>query len=301
MHAHRAHPTAAPAPRTGPHGRAPPAPGGARAARCTSAARTGAPTRRAASASSSAGASAGVTCSRSVGHAGVLQAHGELGGARAGAGDPADSAGEHLEVGVPHPGDVAPVGRAVVEDRQQVELLVLEHERAQDLVRAGRVLDQQHLELDVADRDPLGPAERGLDVAQAGRPRLRAGRRARGTARRRRARCRRCRAPEAAARPSALPTGVASSNLDRRVPSSSIRSAATAGAGRSCAARRAAVATEMAEVDRVVDVRGAAAAAMLGVGRVLHLGDRHRRVLDAEVRHVPARRVRGRRSAGRRR
>ena len=43
------------------------------------------------------------------------------------------------------------------------------------------------------------------------------------------------------------------------------------------------VAAEVAEVDRVVDVGGAAAAAVLGVRGVLHLGDRHGRVLDAEV------------------
>src|SRR5271154_3501650 len=46
----------------------------------------------------------------------VLQANRELGGARARACDAARPPGEHLEVGVPYPRDVAPVGGAVVED-----------------------------------------------------------------------------------------------------------------------------------------------------------------------------------------
>ena len=50
--------------------------------------------------------------------------------------------------------------------------------------------------------------------------------------------------------------------------------------------RRAAVHAQVAEVDHVVDVGRSAPPAVLGVRGVLHLGDRHRRVLDPEVRDV---------------
>ena len=222
------------APRTGRRARARRARHGARAAPCTSAARTGGPTRRRASASSSAAASPRTTWSRSAGTPAYFRRSGELGGARAGAGDAPDAPGEQLEVGVPHPRDVAPVGGPVVEDRQQVELAGLERERAQDLVRAGRVLDQQDRELDVADREPLGATERGLHVAQAGDDRVErdAEREAqRGgaervvdvvEARQRQLDRRRCR-PAWSAR-----------SATARVPSSSIRSAATSGSGRRC-------------------------------------------------------------------
>ncbi len=71
--------------------------------------------------------------------------------------------GEQLEVGVPDPGDVAPVGDPVVEADPEVELLLagLEQQRAQDLVGAGGVLDQQDRELGGADADRLDPAEGG--------------------------------------------------------------------------------------------------------------------------------------------
>ncbi len=128
---------------------------GARAARC----RSGSANRRpgggaAASASSSAAASAGTTWRRSTGTPAYLKRSGELGRARPGAGDAAQLAGQDLEVGVPHPRDVAAVGGAVVEDRQHVELAGLERQRAQDLVRARRVLDQQDRQLGGADPRP---------------------------------------------------------------------------------------------------------------------------------------------------
>ena len=47
-----------------------------------------------------------------------------------------DAPGEQLEVGVPDPGDVAPVGDVVVEHAEQVVLAGLERERAQHLVGA---------------------------------------------------------------------------------------------------------------------------------------------------------------------
>ena len=54
---------------------------------------------------------------------------------------------QQLEVGVPDPGDVAAVGDVVVEHPEQVVLAGLERERAQHLVRAGRVLDEQDPQL----------------------------------------------------------------------------------------------------------------------------------------------------------
>ena len=80
----------------------------------------------------------------------------------------ADSVGQQLEVGVPDPGDVAPIGAPVVEDRQQLERPLLESQRAQDLVGPGRVLDQQDLELDRADLDSLGAPEGGRDRLEPG-------------------------------------------------------------------------------------------------------------------------------------
>ena len=79
-----------------------------------------------------------------------------------------DAAGEQLEVGVPDPRDVAAVGDLVVEHGEQVVLAGLERQRAQDLVGAGRVLDQQDAELVLAERDGLGAAERGGDPLKPG-------------------------------------------------------------------------------------------------------------------------------------
>ena len=75
--------------------------------------------------------------------------------------DPPDAAGEQLEVGVPDPGDVAAVGDPVVQREPEVDLAVLERQRAQHLVRAGRVLHQQDRDGAPADRDRLDAAERG--------------------------------------------------------------------------------------------------------------------------------------------
>ena len=127
---------------------------------------------------------------------------------------------EQLPVGVPDPGDVAAVGGAVVEHAEQVELAVLERERAQHLVGAGRVLDQQ----DRRGRGRRGRASR-RGRRRARRPpgrrrRRRARRRARAPARRRRARCRRCRGRGGGARPRP-PAGVQSVKRGARMPRSS--------------------------------------------------------------------------------
>ena len=94
--------------------------------------------------------------------AGVLEPQRHLRRPRAGAGDAADGSGQQLEVGVPDPGDVAPVGDPVVEGDPEVEAAAvrLEPQRPQDLVGAGRVLDQQDRDRLLADRDRLDPAER---------------------------------------------------------------------------------------------------------------------------------------------
>ncbi len=90
----------------------------------------------------------------------VLQPQRELGGARAAAGGAAHAPGEQLEVGVPDPGDVAPVGDLVVEHAEQVVLAGLERERAQHLVGAGGVLHEQ---------DPQLAAPAGVGRSRAGR------------------------------------------------------------------------------------------------------------------------------------
>ena len=117
-----------------------------------------------------------------------------------------DAAGEQLEVGVPDPGDVAAVGDLVVEGDPEVDARRrrarrLEAQRAQHLVRAGRVLDQQ-------DRDRLArrprrsrPARTRVSALSSAAYRRRRGG-SRGAAPRSapRARCRRCRGRGAGAR-----------------------------------------------------------------------------------------------------
>ena len=75
---------------------------------------------------------------------------------------------EHLEVGVPDPGDVAAVGGAVVEDAEQVELAGLERERAQDLVGAGRVLDEQERQLAAAEVSVSARPNAGATASRPG-------------------------------------------------------------------------------------------------------------------------------------
>ena len=154
--------------------RAPRAARAARAAPCRSAGRTAGPGRRPARRRAPrrgprrpAGASGR--------HARVLHPQRQLGGPRPDAGHVAHVAGEQLPVGVPDPRDVAAVGDAVVEDAEQVERPVrlgLERERAQDLVGAGRVLDQQQRRRPARQHERLRAAERRLDGLDTGRDRL---------------------------------------------------------------------------------------------------------------------------------
>ena len=177
----------------------------------------------------------------------VLHAHGQLGGAAAAAREATDAAREQLEVGVPDPRDVATVGDLVVEHAQHVVLARLQRERAQHLVRAGGVLDEQDAQLARslrrrprlcprrmcgAQRDRLGAAEGGSACPAAPRRCSRAEPSAPSRARRRRARCRRCTGPAARAAPVALPSGACRVKLAARTPSSATSLALTAGAGR---------------------------------------------------------------------
>ncbi len=97
---------------------------------------------------------------------GVLQAQRQLGGARAGACRTAYAPGEQLEVGVPDPGDVVPVGDVVVEHAEQIVLAWLQGERAQHLVGARRVLDEQDLRLASIDGDGLRSSKRRSGALQ---------------------------------------------------------------------------------------------------------------------------------------
>jgi hypothetical protein len=98
----------------------------------------------------------------------VLEAQRELRGALAGRDQPLEPAEQRLEVDVPDPRDVAAVCDLVVERDQQQRGRARRHERADDLVRAGRVLDQQNEQRTVADRDPLEPPECGRRALQTG-------------------------------------------------------------------------------------------------------------------------------------
>ena len=167
------------------------------AAPCRSAARTAGRHRRRRPPRRAPRASSGTTLQPRDRHARVLQAHAPA--------PPracptqvtrAHARGEQLEVGVPDPRDVAAVGDVVVEDRQQVELVGLERERAQDLVGAGRVLDQQDRQLAV--RRCVTVSARPNAALTASSPATivgRAGPRGPGRAPPRPARCRRCRGP----------------------------------------------------------------------------------------------------------
>ena len=138
----------------------------------------------------------------------------------------------------------------------------------------------------VRPSSPARPKAAAL-AARPGDDRARVRSTARGTAQPRRARCRRCRGrgsggPYLALRADSVRNQVL--NLWRRAcRRGTICSAGDRRGGPSLIAVWAPVDPEVAEIDRVVDVRGTAAPAVLGVRCVLHLRHRHRRILDAEV------------------
>ena len=152
----------------------------------------------------------------------------------------------------------------------------LEGQRAEHLVGPGRVLHEQDREVAAAEPHGLGAAERGGDLLQARRRRRPAAQPSASAERRRRERV-----------VDVVEPG------QRQVDVRDARRACAARSGR-CACRcsvmwcavtcglraprvavGAVVVAEVAHEDRVVDVRGAAAAAVLGVGGVLHLRHRH--------------------------
>ena len=215
-------------------------------------------------------------------HARVLHPQRELGRARAGAGHALDVRRERLPVGVPHPRDVAAVGDAVVEHPEEVELAALERERAQDLVGARRVLDQQDRGRAAVELDRLRAPEGGLDRAEPGGDgrQLDAQRQAQGGGPERVVDVvepgqRQLDAGRALGRAQREGGGADAAQLDRL--------GGHRGLGAAVAAVGAVVAAEVAHVGGLVDVGVAAAAAVLGVGGVLELLVRHRVVLDAEV------------------
>ena len=178
---------------------------------------------------------------------------------------------------------------------------VLQRQRAQHLVRAGGVLDQQDRQLPAVDRDRLDAAECAGEALQ--RLAERGERHAELEDRRRRGHGvvdvveagQRERSGELAlGRAKLNARSVHALQLARSV-------AATCGVGALAAAVRAAVAAEVAQVDRLVLVGVPAVAAVLRVGRMLHAGQRLRVVLDAEVGHAARARGRGPPRAGRRR
>ena len=75
---------------------------------------------------------------------------------------------KRLEVDVPDPRHVASVGDRVVERDHSDARRGAFDERSDRLVRAGRVLDQEHEQAPVADRDPLEAPERGREAPEPG-------------------------------------------------------------------------------------------------------------------------------------
>ncbi len=108
--------------------------------------------------------------------------------------------GERLEVRVPDPRDVAPVGDPVVQHDPHVEALAVgRREGAEDLVRARGILHEQDREAAVADSDLLGAAEGGRERLEAAAHLVEARTELQARSRRRESRCRRCRGREGAA------------------------------------------------------------------------------------------------------
>ena len=118
------------------------------------------PGRVSSSPRSSAASSAGTTSSRSRGKPAVREAERELCGALAADDDPAGALQEWLEVDVPDPGHVAPVGDPVVQRDDQRRWRGSVVERPDRLVRARRVLDEEQEDALVADHEALEAAER---------------------------------------------------------------------------------------------------------------------------------------------
>ena len=74
--------------------------------------------------------------------------------------------GEHLEVHVPEPGDVAAVGVVVVYGYEDVVRVGARDEGAQDLVEAHGVFDQEQKSLPVPGSHPLDPPESPTELSE---------------------------------------------------------------------------------------------------------------------------------------
>ena len=157
---------------------------------------------------------------------------------------------QHLEVGVPDPGDVAAVGDPVVERDPEVERAVLERQRAQHLVRAGRVLDQQDRQLAAVDRDRLHAAEGAGEALERLADAWRAARPARARSPPPPRRCRRCRGRAAGGAARARPGACEASTRDPVMPVQPHARGRHLRLGALAAAVRAAVAAHVAQVDR---------------------------------------------------
>src|SRR5207247_5462080 len=72
---------------------------------------------------------------------------------------PPEPAEQRVEVDVPDPGHVTAVGDAVVERDEEDRRRPRVDQRPDDLVGAGRVLDQEEQQALAADVDPLETAE----------------------------------------------------------------------------------------------------------------------------------------------
>ena len=117
---------------------------------------------------SSAAARSGCTSIASSFEPAVAEAQRKLRGATAARDERLEPGQQRLEVDVPDPRHVAPVGDLVVERGDEHALRAAVDERANRLVRAGRVLDQEQKDPLVADLDPLEPPERGGEAREPG-------------------------------------------------------------------------------------------------------------------------------------
>ena len=188
---------------------------------------------------------------------------------------------ERLEVDVPDPRDVAAVGDLVVERDDRHRVLAPFHERPHRLICAGGVLHQEHQQTAVTDRNAFEPPERrgepfqscdDLVERRAERQRERPGpesvvdvvepRQNEVHASRSFRRRERERGPV-----EPVQLDVARGHIERRPRVPAVRTA---------------VVTEVADVRGGVVVRGAAAQAVLGVGRVLQGRTCESRVVETE-------------------
>ena len=67
--------------------------------------------------------------------------------------------GECLEVNIPDPADVRAVREAVVEQERQLVIALIVRDQVDDLIEAGRILDQHHARLRLTELELLGTAE----------------------------------------------------------------------------------------------------------------------------------------------